>query len=63
MLPLPAVDTVISSTTPVAASVAPEFLPAAYLVLGVILGVLVVGFIISVFGKAIKSVVKRRKGR
>lgn len=63
MLPLPSVSNVVSSTTPVAAAIAPEFLPAAYLVLGVILGVLVVGFIISVFGKAIKSVVKRRRGR
>lgn len=61
MIPLPTASEVVSSTTPVAAVVFPAFDSAIYLVLGVIIGVLVVGFVISVFGKAAKSVLKRRK--
>lgn len=60
MIPLPSAATVISSTTDVSAVVFPALTPVIWLVLGVIIAVLVVGFTISVFGKAGKAVLKRR---
>ena len=61
MIPLPNVSDVISSTTDVSTVVFPALCPAIWLVLGVIIAVLVVGFTISVFGKAGKAVLKRRR--
>lgn len=60
MIPLPSASEVIASATPVSAVVFPALSPVIYLVLGVIIAVLVVGFTISVFGKAGKAVLKRR---
>lgn len=61
MLPLPSASEVISSTTPVSTVVFPALSPAIWLVLGVIIAVLVVGFTIRVFGRASKAVLKRRR--
>lgn len=58
-LGIPAIADVISSTTEVSAQVTPTFLGSAWLVLGVIIAVLVVGFVISTFGKASKATLKR----
>ena len=60
MIPLPDAGTVISSTTPVAAVVFPALSPVIWFVLGVIIAVLVVGFVVRVFGRASKAVLKRR---
>lgn len=61
MLPLPDASDVIASTTPVSTVVFPALSPVIWLVLGVIIAVLVVGFTIRVFGKAGKAVLKRRR--
>jgi len=61
MIPLPDAATVIASTTPVAAVTFPAFEPVIFFILGIIIAVLVVGFVIRAFGKASKAVLKRRR--
>lgn len=63
MIPLPDAAGVIASTTNVSTVVFPALSPVIWVVLGVIIAVLVVGFTISVFGKAGKAILKRRRGR
>ena len=61
MLPLPSASDVIASTSPVATTVFPAFSPVIWLLLGVIIAVLVVGFTIRVFGRGAKAVLKRKR--
>ncbi len=61
MIPLPDASQVIASTTPVAAVVFPAFSPVIWFLLGVIIAVLVVGFVVGVFGRGAKAVLKRRR--
>lgn len=61
MLPIPSAGEIIASTTPVAATVFPAFSPVIWVLLGVIIAVLVVGFTVRVFGRASKAVLKRKR--
>lgn len=60
MIPLPSAADVISSTTAVSTVVFPALSPVIWVLLGVIIAVLVVGFTVRVFGRAGKAVLKRR---
>jgi len=60
MLPLPAISDVIASTTAVTVVMFPQYAPVIWIVLGVFIATLVVGFVVAVFGRGAKHVLRRR---
>lgn len=63
MLNLPSASNIIASSTTDTASVVSEFLPAAYLIIGVIVGAMVVTFVGSLFIRGVGKVIGKRRGR
>lgn len=59
-IPLASVGQVLASTTPIATGTFPAFAIIIFTVLGVIFSVLVIEFIISVFGRGSKSVLRHK---